>query len=181
MRLTTSMRAARAGWPRHARTTVYSHRSAPYTPPPPDAAGNPRHSVITAKQRCGSTAVPLNWFGWRVMPCRASPGSSPHSIPAVSASPDRRTTNSSASPAIRPTYKAGSRRHSYCRAGTIRFNTSKPNSDRRIHEMNTHICGRRDHRRSCPGPGQHGQCRRGQLVVRPSGPFGHCGGAEHQG
>ena len=33
----------------------------------------------------------------------------------------------------------------------------------------------------CPGPGQHGQCRRGQLVVRPSGPYGHCGGAEHQG
>jgi hypothetical protein len=42
---------------------------------------------------------------------------------AVSASPDRWTTNSSASPAIRPTYKAGSRRHSYCRAGTIRLNT----------------------------------------------------------
>jgi len=124
MRLTTSMRAARAGWPRHARTTVHSHRSARYTPPPPDAAGNPRHSVITAKQRCGSTiAVPPNWFGWRVMPCTASPGSSPHSIPAVSAFPDRWTTNSSASPAIRPTYKAGSRRHSYCRAGTIRFNT----------------------------------------------------------
>ena len=29
-----------------------------------------RHSVITAKQRCGSTiAVPPNWFGWRA--CRA--------------------------------------------------------------------------------------------------------------
>ena len=82
-----------------------------------------RHSVITAKQRCGSTiAVPPNWFGWRA--CRVGPRRAPRRTPyRRSQLPPMGGQPIHPLPAIRPTYKAGSRRHSYCRAGTIRFNT----------------------------------------------------------
>src|SRR3954451_3296121 len=65
----------------HARTTVHSHRSAPYTPPPPDAAGNPRHSVITAKQRAVGPPSPSRRTGLTAASCRVRPRRAPRRTP----------------------------------------------------------------------------------------------------